>query len=93
MIHCFVLLWGRHTAAFKIIKALMPPKAVASMRFVSSKNITDYVTPDNLLTCWGGTDEYQFEFEPEQQPTDANGHHEMDVEKLKRVSKRECVRV
>lgn len=63
----------------------MPPKAVASMRFVTIKSVTDYISTDNLLTCWGGTDNYQFDFEPEQQPTDVNGHHETDADKLKRV--------
>lgn len=63
----------------------MPPKAVASMRFVTMKSVTDYISTDNLLTCWGGTDDYEFDFEPEQQPTNANGHHETDAEKLKRV--------
>lgn len=67
----------------------MPAKAVASMRFVTMKSVTDYISTDNLLTCWGGTDDYQFEFEPEQQPTDANGRHETDAEKLKRVRRTE----
>lgn len=57
----------------------MPPKAVASLRFVTSKNVTDYISEDNLLTCWGGTDRYEFEFEPEQTITNGiNGHHEYD---------------
>lgn len=57
---CFFLL-----AAFKIIKALLPPKAVASMRFVSPKNIGEYITEDCQLKCWGGKDDYEFSFEPE----------------------------
>lgn len=66
----------------------MPPKAVASMRFVTIKSIIDYISTDNLLTCWGGTDNYEFDFEPEQQPTDVNGRHETDTEKLKRVRRK-----
>lgn len=52
-------------AAFKIIKALLPPKAVASLRFVNSKNLSEYIAVENILTCWGGKDDYQFKFEPE----------------------------
>lgn len=55
-------------AAFNIIKALLPPKAVAALRFVNSKNLNEYISEDNMLTCWGGTDDYQFKFSP-----DANG--------------------
>lgn len=53
------------SAAFNIIKALLPPKAVASMRFVNSKNLHEYITRENMLTCWGGEDDYEFKFIPE----------------------------
>lgn len=53
------------SAAFNIIKSLLPPKAVASLRFVNSKNLNDYITEDNMLKCWGGTDDHHFKFEPE----------------------------
>lgn len=56
------------SAAFNIIKALLPPKAVASLRFVNSKNITEFMTEENMLTCWGGKDDYQFKFEPSKFP-------------------------
>ncbi|XP_031618036.1 motile sperm domain-containing protein 2-like [Contarinia nasturtii] len=51
-------------AAFNIIKALLPAKAVASLRFVNSKNLGEYMTEENMLTCWGGKDDYHFKFEP-----------------------------
>lgn len=54
------------SAAFNIIKALLPPKAVQSLRFVTSKNLNEYITEENMLTCWGGKDDYQYKFEPEQ---------------------------
>lgn len=54
------------SAAFNIIKALLPPKAVAALRFVNTKNISEYITEENMLTCWGGKDDYQFKFVPEQ---------------------------
>lgn len=51
-------------AAFNIIKALLPPKAVASLRFVNAKNLSEYITEENMLTCWGGKDDYQYTFIP-----------------------------
>lgn len=53
-------------AAFNIIKALLPPKAVVALRFVNSKNLNEYISEENMLTCWGGKDDYQFKFIPEQ---------------------------
>lgn len=44
----------------------MPPKAVAALRFVNAKNLNEYITEENMLTCWGGTDDYEFKFSPEQ---------------------------
>lgn len=58
-------IYGNFAAAFNIIKALLPPKAVASMRFVNQKNLHEYITKENMLTCWGGTDDYEFKFVPE----------------------------
>lgn len=55
----------KFVAAFKIIKALLPPKAVEALRFVNAKNLSDYITRDNMLTSWGGSDDYEFEFVPE----------------------------
>lgn len=51
-------------AAFNIIKALLPPKAVASLRFVNAKNLSEYISEENMLTCWGGKDDYHYKFEP-----------------------------
>lgn len=45
---------------------MLPKKAVESMRFVNSKNLSEYVSQDNQLKSWGGTDDYTFKFEPEQ---------------------------
>lgn len=50
------------SATFKIIKGLLPPKAVERLRFVSKKNIDEYIARDKMLTSWGGTDDYKFEF-------------------------------
>lgn len=53
------------TATFKIIKGLLPPKAVAALKFVNKKNLKEYVSPDQMLRCWGGTDDYTFKFVPQ----------------------------
>ncbi|XP_034111677.1 motile sperm domain-containing protein 2 isoform X1 [Drosophila albomicans] len=51
-------------AAFKVIKALLPPKAVEILKMISKKDVTQYVTKDNCLTSWGGTDDYEYSFAP-----------------------------
>lgn len=53
-------------AAFKVIKAWLPAKAVQKIKFVSKATLKDYVDPDQALKCWGGNDDYVFKFIPEQ---------------------------
>lgn len=53
------------TATFKIIKGLLPPKAVAALHFVNKKNLKEFISPDQQLRCWGGTDDYTFKFVPQ----------------------------
>lgn len=36
------------------------------MRFVTQKNLHEYITKENMLTCWGGEDDYEFKFIPEE---------------------------
>lgn len=43
----------------------MPPKAVEALKFINKKNISEYITPENQQTCWGGKDNYQFVFTPQ----------------------------
>lgn len=52
-------------AAFKIIKGLLPPKAVEIMKFLNTKTIKEFVDADNCLKAWGGNDDYTFQFVPE----------------------------
>ena len=37
------------------------------MKFIDGKNIHEFVSNDCMLTCWGGTDNYEFEFVPQSQ--------------------------
>ncbi|KFB50757.1 AGAP005556-PA-like protein [Anopheles sinensis] len=52
-------------ATFQIIKKLLPAKAVDRLRNVNNKNIREYIDEDNMQKCWGGKDDYVFEFIPE----------------------------
>ncbi|EEB18863.1 major sperm protein, putative [Pediculus humanus corporis] len=53
-------------AVFRVIKTLLPPKAVEKMKFVNKSNVKDYVNPDFALKSWGGKDSFTYHFEPEQ---------------------------
>lgn len=50
------------SAAFKVVKSLLPAKAVERMKFASKDTLKDIVPPEQALTCWGGKDTYTFEF-------------------------------
>ncbi|XP_063844950.1 motile sperm domain-containing protein 2-like [Scylla paramamosain] len=52
-------------AMWKIIKTWLPPKSIQKIKFVDKKSVGEYVAPDQCLTGWGGTDSYQYHFEPE----------------------------
>nr|NP_001246642.1 uncharacterized protein Dmel_CG33523, isoform E [Drosophila melanogaster]AFH04313.1 uncharacterized protein Dmel_CG33523, isoform E [Drosophila melanogaster] len=52
-------------AAFKVIKAVLPPKAVEILKMISKKDINQYINKDNCLAIWGGEDNYEFSFVPE----------------------------
>ncbi|KAM3955239.1 motile sperm domain-containing protein 2 [Aphomia sociella] len=53
------------SAAFKVVKSLLPAKAVERMKFVTKDTLKDIVPPELALSCWGGKDNYTFEFVPE----------------------------
>ncbi|CAG4952817.1 unnamed protein product [Parnassius apollo] len=53
------------SAAFKVIKSLLPAKGVEKMKFVTKDTLKEFVAPEQALTCWGGKDNYVFEFVPE----------------------------
>ncbi|KAK7078609.1 Motile sperm domain-containing protein 2 [Halocaridina rubra] len=60
---------------WKIIKNWLPPKSIDLIKFVDRKSLNDYVNPDQCLTIWGGTDNFDYTFEPEEPatPSLANG--------------------
>lgn len=53
------------SAAFKIIKSLLPAKGVEKMKFVNKDTLKEFVEPEQALACWGGKDNYVYEFIPE----------------------------
>ncbi|XP_033352538.1 motile sperm domain-containing protein 2-like isoform X1 [Bombus vosnesenskii] len=62
----FEMPWILNTA-FKMIKSWLPPKAIPKIKFVHKSNIHELVEPSDILTCWGGSNEYTFKFVPEAQ--------------------------
>ena len=52
-------------AAFKVIKAWLPPAAVKKIKFLTKSNMNEYVNDDNRLEEWGGTDPWQYQWEGE----------------------------
>lgn len=52
-------------APFKVVKTLLPAKAVEKMKFLTKDSLKEIVAPEQALNCWGGKDNYVFEFIPE----------------------------
>ncbi|XP_043071478.1 motile sperm domain-containing protein 2 isoform X2 [Drosophila grimshawi] len=91
----FELAWILN-AAFRVIKALLPPKAVEILKMISKKDVTQYVPPDKCPVMWGGHDDYEFQFVPESKSVppksmaanagdDDQPHHHQDMDLDKKV--------
>ena len=52
-------------AAFKVIKGWLPPAAVKKIKFLTKSNMSEYVSEDQMLEEWGGTDAWQYAWLPE----------------------------
>jgi len=52
-------------AAFKVIKAWLPPAAVRKIKFLTKGNMGEYIDPENRLASWGGEDAWEFQWESE----------------------------
>lgn len=57
-----------------------------ALRFVTAKNLNEYINEDNMLASWGGKDDYQFKFTPEQRSGSSsddttNGRNELAMQK------------
>lgn len=61
-------------ATFQIIKKLLPKKAVERLKFISAKNVDEYIDEANTPASWGGRDSYEFSFVPESRQSDEAKH-------------------
>jgi len=52
-------------AVFKVVKAMLPSAGVVKLRDVDKKSFTKFVDEKNRLEGWGGSDPWEFKFEPE----------------------------
>jgi len=52
-------------AAFKIIKGWLPAAAVKKIKFLTKSNMGEYLTEENRLEEWGGSDPWQYHWEHE----------------------------
>lgn len=52
-------------AAWKVIKAWLPAAAVKKIKFLTKSNMNEYIDESNRLECWGGSDPWEYTFEPE----------------------------
>ncbi|XP_059050347.1 motile sperm domain-containing protein 2-like [Achroia grisella] len=57
------------SAAFKVVKSLLPAKAVERMKFVGKDNLKDVVPPE-LAEAINSKDDYKYEFVPENRSTE-----------------------
>ncbi|XP_045525779.1 motile sperm domain-containing protein 2-like [Pieris brassicae] len=57
------------SAALKIVKSLLPAQAIEKLKNVNKDSLKTFVLPDQALTCWGGTDNYVYQFIPENRVT------------------------
>lgn len=65
MFYTYILFDILILAAFKIIKNLLPEKAIEILKVITKKDINNYIERSCCLTSWGGTDNYKFQFVPE----------------------------
>lgn len=78
----FEMPWILNTA-FKIIKSWLPPKAIPKIKMIHKTNIQEFVDPNDILTCWGGNNDYDFKFVPEAlSNSDATMNGKLDNKKV-----------
>ena len=60
------------SAAWKIIKSLLPTAAVKKIKFIDQTSVQEYIKPDQTLAEWGGTDTWKYEFVEEKVRADGD---------------------
>ncbi|XP_045541190.1 motile sperm domain-containing protein 2-like [Papilio machaon] len=53
------------TAGYRIVKGLLPARAIERLRVINKDKIKDFIPLNQALKCYGGTDDYEFQFVPE----------------------------
>lgn len=53
------------TAGYRVVKGLLPARAIERLRVINKDKIKDLIPINQALKCYGGTDDYEFEFIPE----------------------------
>ena len=48
-----------------MIKAWLPPAAVKKIKFLTTSNMGEYLTDENRLEEWGGSDSWKYHWESE----------------------------
>jgi len=77
----FEMPWILNTA-WKVIKSLLPPPAVARIKFVNKTNIKELISSDQLPINWGGEDKWEFsanEFLESKQQEEDSSNEEYSV--------------
>uniref|UniRef100_A0A0K2UEL9 Uncharacterized protein n=1 Tax=Lepeophtheirus salmonis TaxID=72036 RepID=A0A0K2UEL9_LEPSM len=46
---------------------MLPPPAVKKIKFITKTTITGYIEEDQVLSIWGGFDDWIYEFVPEKE--------------------------
>ena len=54
------------TAAWKIIKQMLPPKSHQIIKFISKKEIGSVIAPEHALVRWGGKDPWAYTYRREE---------------------------
>jgi len=57
----FEMPWILNTA-WKVIKSLLPPPAVARIKFVNKSNIQTLISVPQLPVSWGGSDDWEYDW-------------------------------
>lgn len=75
-------------AAWKIIKTWLSAEAIARIKFVTKSDIQEYINKDQLFEHMGGTDKYQYKYEPNSNVIESSGIAELDTEGSAALRKR-----
>jgi len=83
----FEMPWILNTA-WKVIKSLLPPPAVARIKFVNKTTIKSLISPSSLPVSWGGEDDWKYDWrtflaKPEVLPVSSGGYYLSPVNLLK----------